>query len=233
LKAGGILDTLSGDANKLFLLALTLHDRGESARTYGGARGSRMLPYSLVKRRFKWSPKKISRVFKELIQADALRIASHGGMKGGIREPNVYEIGSAHFWSGKTPPTTYNGSSTATNPGSRKGHLSRKQPFNRLPTPEDGGDRVKSNDNKPVSAESDHQKEVPARLPTPEEYSRSTIPTQKNGGSWNIPEGAKIMRTHKDKKGLFRFVIKRPGGKPEWFTPPQEGASHESSNSSP
>ncbi len=118
LAPDGLIDRLTGDAFKLFVLALTVVDRKNGGLDHGGAQGLRWVPYSLVVRRFGWSPKKVARAFRELLDAEAIVVTEPGGLVTGIRQPSAYQIGAAHPWSGKTRPTSTAGSGTATTAGS-------------------------------------------------------------------------------------------------------------------
>jgi hypothetical protein len=118
LAPGGLMDELTGDAFKLLVLALTVVDRRDGGLDHGGAQGLRLIPYSLVVRRFGWSPKKVACAFRELLDVGALVVSEPGGLVGGIRQPSAYQIGAAHPWSGKSRPTSAAGSGTATSAGS-------------------------------------------------------------------------------------------------------------------
>jgi len=130
LEPGGLLDRLSPEAFKLFILSLTLADRtsGDGLRG-GGVKGPRFLPYRLAAARLGLHPRKVCAAFKELVATGVLEVAEPGAWQAGIRAPNVYEIGPAHPWSPKPHPTSNPGFPTESRAGPRTGAA----PMNRSP----------------------------------------------------------------------------------------------------
>lgn len=200
VEEGGLMDRVSGDGFKLFVLALSVNPRenGGFAR-HGGAQGPRPLTYDMVRRRFRWSRRRVARTIRELIDLEALVVIRPGGLVGAGGTPTLYEIGPAHPWSSRRrqTPSVHGekgpGVHGATcDPDPQGPSVSMVQPGPRAPrrpaspyvAPSSASRTVRSGSDEPPVAMVEHSTDLPSRAG---EAGREPAPPSGGDGGVSTP----------------------------------------------